>query len=57
MTAHQFAKKRKKLFDTRAEAAEALGVTKGAVGHWENGIRPVPLWAIRFLECLLRDRM
>lgn len=24
---------------TRQEIAKALGVSKGAVGHWENGIR------------------
>jgi DNA-binding XRE family transcriptional regulator len=53
MTANQFCKRRKKLFRTQAAAAEALGVSPQAVSMWENGRREVPLWVVKFLECLV----
>ena len=42
MTAEEFKAKREKLFPTQALAAQALGVTKGAVSHWEMGRRAIP---------------
>ena len=48
----QFTRRRKKLFRSQAAAAEALGITPQAVSLWETGRRPVPLWVIKFLECL-----
>ena len=51
MTANQFSRRRKKLFQTQAAAAQALGVTPQAVSRWECGA-PVPLWVTKFLECL-----
>ncbi len=42
MTAEEFKARRKKLFPTQALAARALGVTQGAVAHWEMGIRAIP---------------
>jgi DNA-binding XRE family transcriptional regulator len=53
MTPLQFTKRRKKLFRTQAAAAEALGVSPQAVSMWENGRREVPLWVVKFLECLV----
>jgi predicted transcriptional regulator len=35
---------------TRAAAAEALGVTVAAVGHWIAGIRPTPRYVHRILS-------
>lgn len=52
MTPLQFTRRRRKLFRTQVQAAEALGVTVGTVSHWETGRRPVPAIAIKFLECL-----
>ena len=52
MTANQFTRRRKKLFRTQAAAAEALGVTQQALSKWETGNNPIPLWLVKFLECL-----
>ena len=38
-----FKKWRRKLGYTQVEAAEKLGLSRGAVQHWESEIRPVPL--------------
>ncbi len=55
MTALQFKKARLKLgLKTQAQVAEAFGVYQSAVSYWEAGRRPVPLWAIKFLECMKR---
>ena len=52
MTPLQFRRKRLNLgFTSQAKAAHVLGVTPQAVSRWECGA-PVPLWAIKFLECL-----
>ena len=55
MTPLQFTRHRKKLFRTQAAAAEALGVSPQAVSMWENGRREVPLWVVKFLDCLERS--
>lgn len=55
MTPLQFIKRRKRLFRTQAAAAEALGVSPQAVSMWENGRREVPLFVVKFLECLERS--
>lgn len=52
MTAHQFYKRISKFFNTQQEAADALGVTRGAVGHWIAGRRPVPESIVRLIECI-----
>lgn len=62
MTANQFKRKRERLFpaptqkESRALAAAALGVTPGAVDHWEYGKRRVPETAVKLLECLEAQR-
>jgi predicted transcriptional regulator len=55
MTANQFCKRRKKLFRSQQAAADALGVTPGAVSHWESGRRAIPAIIEKFLECLIRE--
>lgn len=56
MTPLQFTKRRKKLFKSQAAAAEALGVSPQAVSLWSNGRREVPLWLVKFLECLEKEK-
>lgn len=51
MTSAQFRRRRQKLFGSQHQAAVALGVTQGAVTHWECGRRPVPEIVVKFLEC------
>ena len=53
MTAEEVKAKRLALgFRSRNSLAQALGVSKYAVEHWEYGRRAVPGWAPRFLQCL-----
>jgi DNA-binding transcriptional regulator YiaG len=52
MTPFQFSKRISKLFNTHQEAADALGVTRGCVGHWLNGRRPVPGTVEKLIECI-----
>lgn len=53
MTALQFKQLRLKAgYRTQAEAAEALGITPGALSHYEQGRRPVPEIVVRFMRCL-----
>lgn len=51
-----FQKARRKLFTTQAEAAEAMGVSQGAIALWENGQRPIPDYAWIILGCVERER-
>ena len=52
MTADQFARKIQKLWVTQKDAAEALGVTRSCIGHYEHGRRPVPAPIVKLLKCL-----
>ena len=52
MTSKQFARRRKLLWRTQAQAANALGITAGMVSHYEVGRRKVPKIIIQFLACL-----
>lgn len=39
-------------YETRGELAEAMGITRYAIEHYEYGRRPIPKWAQKLLECL-----
>lgn len=53
MTREEFRALRLKLgCETRRELAEQMGVTKGAIEHWEYGRRPLPAWAQKLIRCL-----
>ena len=52
MTSKQFTARRKRLWRTQAQAAEALGITSGACSHYEVGRRPVPLVVQKLLTCI-----
>ena len=53
MTPEEFKAMRLKLgYETRRELAEAMGITRYAIEHYEYGRRPVPKWAQKLLECL-----
>ena len=53
MTREEFKALRLKLgCETRRELAEQMGISKGAIEHWEYGRRPLPMWAQKLLECL-----
>jgi hypothetical protein len=54
MTKGKFEKKIKAMFQTQAKAATALGITQQAVSNFCTGRREVPLWLVKFLECLER---
>jgi len=41
---------------TQAQAADALGVDRGAVSAWVRGVRRPPDWAVRHLRWLARTR-
>jgi DNA-binding transcriptional regulator YiaG len=48
----RFRQERIDLFPNKQEAAEAFGVTKGCLKHWENGARSIPKTAWILLDCL-----
>jgi hypothetical protein len=53
MTPEEFKAARLELgFETRGELAEAMGITRFAIEHYEYGRRPIPKWAEKLLECL-----
>lgn len=53
MTPEEFKAMRLKLgYETRRALAEAMGITRYAIEHYEYGRRPVPMWAQKLLECL-----
>jgi len=55
MTAEEFTARRKKLFPTQTLAARALGVTQGAICHWETGRRAISGTVRLLLESLEKD--
>ena len=54
MTSEEFKQVRQTIWRTQAEAAAALGVTEGAVAHWERGRRKVPGIVVKLMGCLER---
>lgn len=56
MTKEQFETKLKTLRITKQELAKILGVTQGSVYHWGESCRPVPKYAIAYLELLEQSR-
>lgn len=52
MIAEEFKRRRKARWSSIYHAADALGVSPGAVSHWELGRRPVPKIVVKLLECL-----
>lgn len=56
MTSEEFKQVRQTIWRTQAEAADALGVTEGAVAHWEHGRRKVPGIVLKLMECLEKTK-
>ena len=56
MTSEEFKRVRQTIWRTQAEAAAALGVTEGAVAHWERGRRKVPEIVVKLMECLEKTK-
>ena len=54
ITPLKFTKRRKALFRSQQKAADAMGVSQTTLSMWETGHNPIPLWAVKFLECLER---
>lgn len=53
MTPKEFRELRERLgFQTRGELAEAMGVSRYCIEHWEYGRRPIPAYAQKLLEYL-----
>ena len=52
MTPNQFDKKIRKLFRVQSVAAEAMGLTPGAISHFCTGRRPIPRYVEILLACL-----
>ena len=52
MTPKQFERRISRLWRTQAAAAKALGLTAGAISHFCVGRREVPLFVVKFLQCL-----
>jgi DNA-binding transcriptional regulator YiaG len=53
MKPEEFKAMRLKLgYETRGGLAEAMGITRYAIEHYECGRRPIPKWAQKLLECL-----
>jgi DNA-binding XRE family transcriptional regulator len=57
VTANQFKRIRLKYWKSQAQAADALGITRGAVGHYENGRRPVPESIVKLIQCIERNHV
>jgi DNA-binding transcriptional regulator YiaG len=62
MIALKFKRYREKLFpaptikESRALAADALGVSPATVSFWEYGVRRIPVWAVKLLKCLEKQK-
>ena len=58
MTPEEFKEKRLKLgYETRGDLAEAMGITRYAIEHYEYGRRPIPKWAEKLLVCLEKQKI
>ena len=55
MDAEEFKARREKLFPNQRIAARALGVTQGAICHWETGRRAIPGTVRLLLDSLEKD--
>lgn len=44
-------------YETRGSLAEAMGVTRWAIEHWEYGRRPIPTWGEKLLKCLMMAKL
>ena len=56
MTNTEFTKRRKRLWPTQREAAVVLGLSHGAVSHYESGRSPVPLVVVKLLTLIEATR-
>jgi DNA-binding transcriptional regulator YiaG len=57
MTPQEFKRLRLRLgYASRGELAEAMGISRYAIEHWEYGRRPVPKYAETLIKCLLREQ-
>lgn len=43
-------------FTTQREFSEALGIARPTLRGWEQGRKKIPLWAVKFLECLEENK-
>jgi DNA-binding transcriptional regulator YiaG len=44
-------------YETRGSLAEAMGITRWAIEHWEYGRRPIPAWGEKLLKCLMMAKL
>lgn len=56
MTATRFARWRTSAGLTQQEVADAIGVTKGAVSHWETGRQRLDGMALTLLRMVAAER-
>jgi len=50
--ARRFQEARLKLFETRKEAAVAMGVELSSIEKWEGGSRTIPAYIVKLLNCM-----
>jgi len=43
-------------YQTQREFAEALGIARPTLRGWEQGQKKIPLWAVKLLECLEKNK-
>jgi DNA-binding transcriptional regulator YiaG len=55
LTNKEFKQIREELFPTKAAAGRALGVSRMAICHWENGNRRIPEMAAKLLRTLKEE--
>jgi DNA-binding transcriptional regulator YiaG len=55
VTAADLKQRRERLGLGQIELAAVLGVSQPTVAKWERGQHPVPVMAIRLLDCLQRE--
>jgi DNA-binding transcriptional regulator YiaG len=44
-------------FKTQREFSEALGIARPTLRGWEQGQKKIPMWAVKFLECLEQNEI